>query len=161
MCNFNYQEENQIQWRKQLEDEIAKPIQTLNAIQYTQSWRTKSEPILLECEDSQDYVVKTKNAGRQIINDQLVARLGELLDAPVGQPKLIDIPQELIDCTLHLKNISPGTAHGTRWIPDCIDQYTLIAISEPKNRLRLVLLVPLRVSQKAKGKRQKVGLVRL
>ncbi|MGK7939820.1 MAG: hypothetical protein AB4062_06660 [Crocosphaera sp.] len=54
MCNFNYQEQNQIQWRQQLQYEITKPIQTLKAIEYTQSWRTKYEPILLKCEDNQD-----------------------------------------------------------------------------------------------------------
>ncbi len=112
MCNFNYQEENQIEWRQQLEYEIAKPIQTLKAIEYTKSWRTKSEPILLECEDKQYYVVKTQRSGRQIINDQLVARLGQLLDAPVGKPAIIDIPQELIDYTLNLQNISPWQKLG-------------------------------------------------
>lgn len=142
MSNFNYQEKNQKQWREQLESEIAKPRQHLKAIEYTRSWRTKSEPILLECEDNQDYVVKTQRSDRQIINDQLVARLGQLLEAPVGEPKLIHIPQELIDYTPNLKNISPGIAHGTLWIPNCFDD-TLMATSEPQNRLRLVLLATL------------------
>ena len=141
MSNFNYQEKNQKQWREQLESEIAKPRQFLKAIEYTRSWRTKSKPILLECEDNHNYVVKTQRSDRQIINDQLVARLGKLLDAPVGEPKLIDIPQELIDYTPNLKNISPGIAHGTLWIPHCIDQYTL------EERLAMVKYLHIRHKQ--------------
>ena len=85
-------------WRQQLEDALKKKAHYLNAVEFKKRSRTKSQPLWLECEDDHDYVVKTYDlAGRQVVNDQLVARLGELLDAPVGKPALIHIPQDLIE----------------------------------------------------------------
>ncbi|MGK7930389.1 MAG: hypothetical protein AB4041_02995 [Microcystaceae cyanobacterium] len=135
-----YSDSDRQNWRQALELALTAPISSLKAVSYTKAWRTKSEPVLLKCENNQDYVVKTQLAGRQIINDQIVARLGQLLDAPVGIPKIILISQDLIDIEPHLKDYPVGKAHGTQWIPDCFDEWTLIATSEPKNRLRLVLL---------------------
>ena len=87
-------------WRQQLEDALKKKAHYLNAVEFKKRSRTKSQPLWLECDDDDDhdYVVKTYDlAGRQVVNDQLVARLGELLDAPVGKPALIHIPQDLIE----------------------------------------------------------------
>jgi hypothetical protein len=88
-------------------------------------------------------MVKGQQAGRQIVNDQVVARLGVALGAPVGEPRIIEIPRELIEIEPNLAHIPAGTAHGTLFIPDCIDECELIATSEPRNRVRLVLLATL------------------
>ncbi|MBR8828983.1 MAG: hypothetical protein DSM107014_13970 [Gomphosphaeria aponina SAG 52.96 = DSM 107014] len=61
-----------IEWEQRLK-KAGYTTPTIKAIDYTRGWRTKSEPVLLECEDGKDYVVKGQQAGRQIINDQLVA----------------------------------------------------------------------------------------
>ena len=139
-----YNNLHSIQWRVDLEQALQQPPKPLQAIEYRRQWRTKSQPFLLECEDNHDYVVKTLDyGGRQLINDQLVARLGILLTAPVGQPELILIPSELINAEYRLQNIQTGLAHGCQWIPNCIDEWNLIATSQPENRLRLVLLATL------------------
>ncbi|MGL6344710.1 MAG: HipA family kinase [Waterburya sp.] len=119
---------------------LEQPIEIIEAKTYLKAWRTKSYPVLLKCADGKKYVVKGKQAGRQIINDQIVARLGLEINAPVGNPKIINISQELIDIEPNLEGFDAGTAHGTEFIPDCIDQWTLIATSEPENRIRLVTL---------------------
>lgn len=132
------------QWEKQLQQAKAEQPLVLQAIEYRRQWRTKSQPFLLECDDGLDYVVKAFGyGGRQLINDQLVARLGILLEAPVGKPQLINIVAELIEIEPYLRGVAPGIAHGCQWIPDCRDEWTLIATSEPENRLRLVLLATL------------------
>lgn len=132
------------QWQQQLTQALLNPPISLQAIEYRRQWRTKSQPFFLECEDGNDYVVKAFGyGGRQLINDQLVARLGILLKAPVGEPALISIPAKLIEAERNLKGVSAGLAHGCQWIPNCIDQWTLIATSEQENRLRLVLLATL------------------
>ncbi|WP_206818176.1 HipA family kinase [Chroococcus sp. FPU101] len=136
--------ERRAQWRQALASSLMHPVTSIRAVEYTRGWRTKSEPVLLECEDGNDYVVKGQQAGRQIVNDQLVARLGKLLDAPVGKPEIILIPQTLINNNpRYLENFRAGTAHGTLWIKDCRDSYTLIATGEAENRHRLVLLATL------------------
>ena len=119
---------------------LEQPIKTIEAKTYWKRWRTKSNPVLLQCADGKKYVVKGKQAGRQIINDQIVARLGLAIEAPVGNPKIINISQELIDIEPELQDFGAGTAHGTEFIPNCIDEWTLIATSEPKNRIRLATL---------------------
>lgn len=116
------------------------PIQ---AKTFLRGYRTKAQPVLLRCADDQNYMVKGMQAGRQIINDQIVARLGMMLGAPVGEPQLIYIPAELIEIEPRLAHISPGAAHGTLLIPQCDDHIELIATSEPNNRTRLAHLAVL------------------
>jgi hypothetical protein len=52
--------------------------------------------VFLLCDDNLEYVVKGSQAGRMIFNDQVVARLGTAMGAPVGSPKLVDVPVDLI-----------------------------------------------------------------
>jgi hypothetical protein len=146
--NFQFLEDLRVRWRQELESALGRPVGSIQAVEFTRAWRTKSEPVLLECEDGFDYVVKGQQAGRQIVNDQLVARLGELLQAPVGKPAIISIPRELIDNEPNLSDFRAGTAHGTRWIENCSDvrcfsASDLIATDAPDNRSRLVLLAVL------------------
>ncbi len=139
--NFGQYSEKAAQkiWQNWLEQYAIQPIQPLKAITFQRAWRTKAQPILLQCEDSQNYMVKGQQAGRQIVNDQIVARLGECLGAPVGRAKIIEIT-DLVAIEPKMADIAPGTAHGTGWIEQCFDSYTLIATSEEENRLRLMLL---------------------
>lgn len=144
MDSYKNLAEKKAQWKLAFENFLLQPVSTVNAVEYTKGWRTKSEPVLLECDDNNNYVVKGQQAGRQIVNDQLVARLGKLLKAPVGKPEIIFIEQELIDINpKNLNSFKAGKAHGTLWIEDCRDEYTLIATDVPENRSRLVLLATL------------------
>lgn len=128
------------EWLSLLDTFAAQRNTPLRAITFRKALRTKAEPVLLECEDGREYFVKGKQAGRQIVNDQIVACIGQALGAPVGEPRIIDISRELIEVNPNLSHVSPGTAHGTVFIPDCRDEWSLIATSEPLNRSRLILL---------------------
>ena len=128
------------QWKTSLISLLQYPRESLQAITYRRGWRTKAEPVLLECEDDQTYVVKGVQAGRQIVNDQVVARLGIALGSPVGTPSFIQISAELIELDRRLASFSPGLAHGTLWIPDCRDSYELLGTGEEENRSRYALL---------------------
>ena len=51
-------------------------IEIVEARTFLRAWGKKSNPILVKCGDGKKYVVKgKKSAGRQIINDRIVARL--------------------------------------------------------------------------------------
>lgn len=148
MDDFRFLEDSRARWEQELKAAISHPVGSIQAVEFTRAWRTKSEPVLLKCEDDFEYVVKGQQAGRQIVNDQLVARLGELLQAPVGKPAIVYVPQELIDNERNLCGFRAGTAHGTRLIKGCFDvrcssASDLIATNEPDNRLRLILLAVL------------------
>lgn len=95
-----------------------------------------SRPLWLECEDGQIYVVKGQHAGRSIFNDQVIARLGTQISAPVGNPALVMIPRELQEAEEKLVDITPGVAHGTLLIPDTSDRQWLTHTEKPYNRQR-------------------------
>lgn len=136
----NLEQDNTNQLSALLRTILEQPIDIIEATTYIRGWRTKSNPVLLQCIDGKKYVVKGKQAGRQIVNDQIVARLGLAIEAPVGNPQIINVSQELIDIEPNLENFGCGAVHGTEFIPNCIDQWTLIATSEPENRIRLATL---------------------
>lgn len=117
-------------------------IEIIEAKTFLRAWSKKSNPILLKCNDGKKYVVKgKKTAGRQIINDQIVARLGTQINAPVGLPTIINISQQLIDTQpSNFEDFDAGAAHGTEYIADCFDSYELLATDEKNNRIRLITL---------------------
>lgn len=118
------------------------PIDIAEAETFLQGWCKKSNPILIKCQNGKKYVVKgKKSAGRQIINDQIVARLGCQIKAPVGRPEIINISKDLIEIEpSHFADFDAGTAHGTEFIPDCFDSYHLRGVDVKENRIRLVTL---------------------
>jgi hypothetical protein len=134
------QQSEENEWLSLLVTFAAQRDNPIRADTFRKALRTKAEPILVKCNDGREYYVKCQQAGRQIVNDQIVARIGRALGAPVGEPSLIEIPVELIQVNPTLTHISPGTAHGTVLILGCRDEYELIATSEPSNRSRLILL---------------------
>ncbi len=127
-------------WEKSLQAWIDHPPDSIRAVSFIRGWRTKAQPVLLQCEGGARYAVKGRHSGRQVINDQVVARLGCGLNAPVGIPQLVQISAELIESSPGLAAFSPGLAHGTLWIPNCIDDYELLGSGEPENRSRYALL---------------------
>lgn len=88
-------------------------------------WQVKadnfSKPVLLECDDKKIYWVKCKTAGRCIVAEQIVMRLGYLLNAPMARTSLVNIPQELIDISPELEGYPAGLGHGSEHIEGCLD----------------------------------------
>src|SRR5258708_10604242 len=67
----------------------------IKATTYIRKWDTNSKPVALMCEDGATYVVKALQAaradmGRVLVNEQIVARLGRLIHAPVPHFAFID-----------------------------------------------------------------------
>ena len=137
------QSEKEPDYLSSIETACLKRAAPIQARTFIRGYRTKAEPVLLKCADGKEYVVKGQQAGRQIVNDQIVARLGTMLGAPVGKPQLVEVPVELIEIEQRLVHISPGAAHGTLWIPQCDDHFVLIATGEDANRTRLAHLAVL------------------
>lgn len=127
-------------YRTEIESACSEREACIQARTFLKGYRTKTQPVMMKCADGERYIVKGRHAGRQIVNDQIIARLGIALGAPVGIPRLIDIPEELIEIEPRLSHIPSGLAHGTLFIPNCFNDTDLIATSEPDNRMRLVHL---------------------
>ena len=72
------------------EAKASKP-KMVNASDLASTYSTASRPVLLRCDDGNQYVVKGKDTQRQMLNDQIVPRLGAAIDAPVGEVCLVDV----------------------------------------------------------------------
>ncbi|HAG84063.1 MAG TPA: hypothetical protein DCL61_23645 [Cyanobacteria bacterium UBA12227] len=117
MCDQSQTDrETRKNWQAALETAIAFPEEPILSITFRRSWNSSARPVWVRCIDKNEYIIKGQQAGRQIINDQIIARLGIAMGAPVGQPQLIEISQELIDIEPDFSYLTAGIAHGTMYI---------------------------------------------
>ncbi len=128
-------------WKERLEQLLSQPEDSIIITTLRKSLTSASRPVLARGIDKKEYVVKGQQAGRQIINDQIVSRLGKALGAPVAEPHIVEVSSELIDLDPTFSYFKPGTAHGVVWLPECSDDREYIKyIEEPDNRSRFALL---------------------
>ena len=130
--------------RQSLEDIIANPEEPIIATTIRRGWQSSAKPVLVRGIDGNEYVVKGKQAGRQIINDRVVAKLGQAMQSPVGEPYLIEISQDLLDINPEFSYLATGIAHGTKFIPNCSDDRELfLHVDKSKNLPRFAALAVL------------------
>jgi len=111
------------------------------------AYQTFSKPVVLECSDGRDYVVKgrfvqerlrIRSIPRAMFTEQVVGRLGGAMGAPVGRVVLVDLPEHLLRDDARLVHLRPGIAHGSELLDSVHDNYV---IEQPAlNRSRLALL---------------------
>jgi hypothetical protein len=116
---------------------------TVTAQTFLRRWATASNPVLVGCDDGHDYVVKGRQAGRMLVNDHVVARLGGMLAAPVGHVALVDVPQGLVDAEPQMAHMPAGLSHGCRWIPNCSERESILHTDLAENRSRFARLAVL------------------
>ncbi|BBC24871.1 HipA family kinase [Pseudanabaena sp. ABRG5-3] len=127
--------------RQALDEAVANPEDPIIATTIRRGWQSSAKPVLVRGIDGSEYVVKGKQAGRQIINDRVVAKLGQAMNAPVGEPYLIEISQDLIEINPDFSYLATGIAHGTKFIPDCSDDRELfLHFDKSKNLERFASL---------------------
>src|SRR5260370_36268296 len=91
-----------IDLRAQIAAEFCIRPAPIKATTYLRSWPSHSRPVALMCEGGGKYVVKALQVGRVaemgrvLVNDQVTARLGELIHPPVPHVNLFDDPPEPI-----------------------------------------------------------------
>lgn len=112
----------------------------ITAHTFLKKWGTYSRPVLLACDDGNEYVVKGQHAGRGIVNDQVIGRLGSAIGAPVGDVALVYIPDALVAAEPAMSDIKPGISHACRWIPGCTEREHIVHTTVPENRGRFAAL---------------------
>jgi hypothetical protein len=121
----------------------------IRATTYLQSWPSNSRPVNLMCEGGVKYVVKALQVnrvaemGRVLVNDQVTARLGELIHASVPHAALIDVPAELIANQPEMSHMIAGVAHGSQFIENVTDRAGIEHAAIAENRPRFALLAVL------------------
>lgn len=115
----------------------------VHARTFLRDFHTYSHPVVLACDDGREYVIKGRQAGRAIVNDQVIGRLGLVIGAPVGIVTLVNVPQELIAVEPSMQHMPSGVSHGCLWIPGCTERAWLEHALQPENRSRFALLAVL------------------
>lgn len=146
MNNPEFDDVTKTRWRESLEALLAEPLEpTLILTLRPKIWPSASRPFIARGADKCEYVVKARQADRnierQMVNDQVVARIGVMMNAPVAKPSLVEISTELIELSPLHSYIFGGTAHATEFIKDCSeDRELFLHTKEPANRDRFALL---------------------
>lgn len=79
--------------------EEAQPVETVRAVEFVRRMRGASQSCLMRADDGAFYVVKFRNNpqhARILANEMLAGRLALLLDLPVCESALVEVPEELI-----------------------------------------------------------------
>jgi hypothetical protein len=87
------------------------------------------------------YIVKGAQVGRSAFNDQVVGRIAARPGAPVAMVGLVQIAPELVAINRDMRHITPGLAHGSRYVPDCTECRWIEHVDVAENRPRFALLV--------------------
>lgn len=121
-------------WRARILEHQANVQDLIEAHTYVDGWGSASRPALVKCTDGREYVVKGSQAGRMIIADQVVGRLGQEIGAPVAEVMLIHVPEALVQAEPRLAHFQPGIGHGSAWIPGCTERSGLNHQNTRENR---------------------------
>jgi hypothetical protein len=131
------------EWRRTIQEATTRRPDPIVAHTYRNRWQTASSPVLLACDDGEEYVVKGRQLGRVLINEQVIGRIGRALGAPVTDVALVDVPEALVQMEADMSHMPAGISHGNRWIPDCSERAWIQYTDEPQNRPRFALLAVL------------------
>jgi len=117
----------------------------IKAHTYLQSWETQSKPVALICDGGEKYVVKALQINRPemrrlMVNEQIVARLGELMHAPVPRAAPIEVPAELIAAESKMAQIIPGVSHGLQFVENVSERMAVDHTGVEENRPRFARL---------------------
>jgi hypothetical protein len=105
--------------------------------------RGLNKSVVVDCDDGRRYVLKGRQVMRPLIADQVVGRLGAVIAAPVPHVALVQVPSTLLTPGSFLEHFQAGIAHGSEFIPGCIDSYHIRHRTEPGNPERFAALAVL------------------
>lgn len=92
----------------------APPAASIDATRILGPLTTDGRPVLkVECEDGRVYAAKFHHGDRSAVNDQVVTRLGWAIGAPVPEPALVRLDDELLPA-----GVDAHVAHATIFVED-------------------------------------------
>lgn len=112
----------------------------LSVVTYHRKWPSFSKPALVTCTDGIQWVLKGSQNQRALVNEQVVARLGLAIGAPVCEIELLELTQALRDIEPELTEVACGLGHGVKFVPDCTDRQAINHTGEDYNKKRFAAL---------------------
>ena len=132
-------------WQNYLAEAIDRCLtrSRLQAVTFLSSWSTYSKPVVVECTDGREWVLKglrndNLGMGRSLFTEQVVAHLGRLLGAPIPETAIVDVP-EILTRSPEMAHMVPGACHGSLRILGCTDRMGIANVNED-NRPRFAAL---------------------
>jgi hypothetical protein len=98
-----------------------------------------SGSVIFNCEGGRKFVAKGTRNQKGLVAEHVVARLGQLLEAPVGDTVLVEVPDALRSDPA-VAAMGPGLAHGTRFIENLTNREAIAYTDVPANRARFARL---------------------
>lgn len=131
-------------WFALVHTAISPPIVPINVVTSIKRMGGYSGAALVDCDDGNRYVIKGSQVGRALVAEQLVGRLGKLMDASVAEVTLVDVPRLLIDGAKSvgrggpgaLAHFTPGIGHGSLWVENCTEERDVLFAGEGDNKIR-------------------------
>jgi len=125
------------EWEKAIQVATAGRPAAILARTFRTRMNTASSPRLVACEGGAEYWIKwPAQIGLGTVAEQVVARLGQTMGAPVGDVALIEVPSELPQIEPELADVPPGVVHGCKHLGDVTDRLWLDHLNENDNRER-------------------------
>lgn len=127
-------------WRELIREAANERPAPVAASTFLERLGTASQPVKVMADDGHVYLVKGRQNGRMIVNEQIVAALGTELHAPIPPVALVDVPEPLIRAEANMQHLQPGVSHGSRWLDSCSDRQGIAYTDRPENRPRFAAL---------------------
>ena len=112
--------------------------QTRTAVEWVEGLGTASQPQKFICDDAALYLVKFTNNphgdGKGNVAEQIVARAGALIGAPVPEAGLVEVSAELLGAPQLPDFAGAGVHHGSRWAHGYSDRQHLAYVDENRER---------------------------
>jgi hypothetical protein len=98
-----------------------------------------SGSILFHCQSGARFVAKGTRNRQGLVAEHVVARLGQLIEAPVGDVAVIEVPA-VLNANADVAAMGAGLAHATRFIENLTDKLAISDTGVPGNRARFARL---------------------
>lgn len=142
---------NAEKWKELITEARAQRVAPLRAITYIDTRTSASKPVKLSVASGAVYFVKGGHCQRQLVNDQIIGRLGMSLQAPTATVAHIDVVDALVAAEPMLDRqfpasgrFQPGVWHGSLVIDGVSnDRENIVHFDVPENRPRFALLAVL------------------
>ena len=130
------------QWAALIRPPFGDP-EPVSVVNFVEVFNTSSRPALADANDGHQYVIKGMQRGREIVNELVIAEIGQAMNAPIPRGEVVQLDQAFIYAFPELLHFQPGYCYGSRFISGCTGRLSIRHIDREENGDRFARLVVL------------------